>query len=136
MTSSVCSWMSMFFTTLRAAVSMTCTFCESGLSTRSQLCGSSAHADSANKASRTELARKFGSQAADQLHQVLDVALVVLVVQEAGAERCLPPHARRRHVRLAALAHRLRNPVVERIEGRIVEPPARRTVAEIHDRQR
>src|SRR5262245_64274345 len=84
MTSSVCSRMSMLLTTLRFATSMTCTSFESGLSTSSQLRGSSASAGSAHNASHARLVRKFGSEAADQSYQVLDVALVVFVVQEAG----------------------------------------------------
>src|SRR5262245_37020537 len=107
MTSSVCAPTSMRFTTLRVATSMTCTFFESGLSTISQLRGSSASAGSAHKASHARLARMFGLQAADQIYQVLDVALFVFVVQEAGAERGLTAHARRRQVRLAACADRL-----------------------------
>src|SRR5918995_1019305 len=121
-TSSVCSPMAMFRTTCRVAVSMTCTSWECGLSTRSQFTASAAKLECAANDSNSQakpisgLRGMSGSQAVDQLHEVLDVALVVLVMQEAGAQRHLPANARGGQVRLPALAHCSGDPLVERIE--------------------
>src|SRR5687767_5535311 len=77
-----------------------------------------------------------GPQATHEPDEMVHVAVVVLIMQEASAQGRPAADARGRQVRLAARADRRRHLLIERIERRFVQLAARRPVAEIHDRER